>query len=62
MTEHPDAPVAYPEINNATRPLRSAFAAAGDPSGMSLWAGTGHRHAREGSVRSVMDWLASEVA
>ena len=61
MTEHPDAPVAYPEINNATRPLRSAFAAAGDPSGMSLWAGTGHRRTHAGTAASVMDWLGSEL-
>ena len=30
MRAHPDAPAAYPEINNATRPLRAAAAAAGD--------------------------------
>ena len=32
VRDHPDAPAAYPEINNATRPLRAAAAAAGDPS------------------------------
>ena len=45
--EHPDAPSAYPEINRATRPLRSAAAAAGDPERMGMWAGTGHRSAQE---------------
>ena len=30
MAGHPDAPAAYPEINNATRPLRAAAAKAGD--------------------------------
>ena len=42
---HPDAPAAYPEINNATRPLRAAAAAAGDAGGMSLYAGEGFRAA-----------------
>ena len=45
VRDHPDAPSAYPEINSATRPLRAAAAAAGDPGRMSLWAGTGHRDA-----------------
>ncbi len=43
---HPDAPAAYPEINNATRPLRAAAARAGDPGHMSLYAGTGFRQAQ----------------
>ena len=37
------AEIAYPEINNATRPLRAAAAARGDTEGMSLWAGQGYR-------------------
>ncbi len=45
MRDHPAAPAAYPEINNATRPLRSAAAAAGDVERMSLWAGKGYRAA-----------------
>jgi nitronate monooxygenase len=47
IVEHPDAPPAYPEINNATRPLRAAAAAAGDTARMSLWAGQGYRLAAE---------------
>ena len=43
MLDHPAAPAAYPEINNATRPLRAAAAAAGDTGRMSLWAGQGYR-------------------
>ncbi|HEY1623445.1 MAG TPA: nitronate monooxygenase [Streptosporangiaceae bacterium] len=54
MLAHPDAPAAYPEINNATRPLRAAAAAAGDTSGMSLYAGQGFRLA--------LDLPAAEVA
>jgi nitronate monooxygenase len=45
ITDHPDVPAAYPEINNATRPLRAAAARAGDTDRMSLWAGTGFRAA-----------------
>ena len=47
IVEHADAPPAYPEINNATRPLRAAAAAAGDTERMSLWAGQGYRLAAE---------------
>ena len=45
MLDHPDAPSGYPEINNATRPLRAAAAAAGDTGRMSLFAGEGFRAA-----------------
>ena len=47
IVEHADAPAAYPEINNATRPLRAAAAARGDTERMSLWAGQGYRLAAE---------------
>jgi nitronate monooxygenase len=47
IVEHPDAPPASPEINNATRPLRAAAAAGGDTGRMSLWAGQGYRLAAE---------------
>ena len=50
---HREAPAAYPEINNATRPLR----AAGDPEAMSLWAGTGWRNAAAVPVAEVIDIL-----
>jgi nitronate monooxygenase len=40
MEEHPDdAPVAYPQINHATSPLRAAARAAEDGGGFNLWAG-----------------------
>ena len=47
IVDHADAPPAYPEINNATRPLRAAAAASGDTERMSLWAGQGYRLAAE---------------
>lgn len=35
------APAAYPEVNQLTRPLRAAAASAGDADGLALWAGAG---------------------
>jgi nitronate monooxygenase len=61
MLEHPDAPAAYPEIHHVTRPLRAAAVRLGDAQATSLWAGTGHRRARTGPARDIIDWLASEV-
>ena len=46
MRAHPDAPSAYPQINNATRALRRESVARGDPQGTNLWAGQGFRLAR----------------
>ena len=58
MTDHVDAPRAYPEINNATRPLRAAAASRGDVDKMSLWAGVGYRSATDDSVAEVVDRLS----
>jgi nitronate monooxygenase len=41
------APIAYPEINHITAPLRAAARAAGDPDVINLWAGEAHALARE---------------
>jgi nitronate monooxygenase len=46
MRAHPDAPSAYPHINNATRALRRAAVTRGDPHGTNLWAGQGFALAR----------------
>jgi len=54
---HPDAPPAYPEINNATRPLRAAAAAGGDTGRMSLWAGQGYRQAAEMPAAEIISRL-----
>ncbi|HEY1828885.1 MAG TPA: nitronate monooxygenase [Acidimicrobiales bacterium] len=53
------APAAYPEINNVTRPLRAAAAAAGDPHRMSLYAGASYRLARAVPVAEVVADLVS---
>ena len=57
IRDHPDAPAAYPEINNATRPLRAAAAARGDTEQMSLWAGQGYRSATEYPAGEIIEQL-----
>jgi nitronate monooxygenase len=61
LLDHPDAPAGYPEINNATRPMRAAAAAAGDPDGMSLYAGQGFRAASDRPAAEIIDKLAAGV-
>lgn len=59
LREHdPTAPLGYPEVNQLTAPVRAAAAAAGDPHGISLWAGTGHSLARAESAGEVTRRLA----
>ncbi|MGW0764318.1 nitronate monooxygenase [Streptomyces sp. NPDC002676] len=63
MREHGRyAPAAYPEIHHLTSPLRKAAAKAGDPQGMALWAGQGHRMARELPAGQLVELLAAELA
>lgn len=57
MRDHPDAPAAYPEINNVTRPIRAAAAAAGDADRVSLWAGQGYRAAAARPAGEVVELL-----
>jgi nitronate monooxygenase len=42
MTDHPDAPIAYPHINSATAPLRAAARKRADAESFNLWAGQAH--------------------
>jgi len=63
LREHgPYAPAAYPEVHHLTAPLRKAAAAAGDAQGMALWAGQGHRMARELPAGRLVEVLAAELA
>jgi nitronate monooxygenase len=63
MREHgPYAPAAYPEIHHLTSPLRKAAAKAGDAQGMALWAGQGHRMARELPAGRLVEVLVAELA
>lgn len=52
-----DAITAYPAVHHLTRAMRQAAAAAGDPDGVHLWAGTGWRHAPTGPVAEVLAGL-----
>lgn len=62
LREHgPYAPAAYPEVHHLTAPLRAAAAAAGDPQGMALWAGQGHRLVRDLPAGRLVDVLAAEL-
>jgi nitronate monooxygenase len=61
VRDHPDAPAAYPEINNATRPIRSAAAQRGDTDRMSLWAGEGFRSATERAAGEIVEMLCEGV-
>jgi nitronate monooxygenase len=47
MTEHPNAPSAYPHIHHLTAPLRAAAREAGDADGINLWAGVNYARAEE---------------
>ncbi|MGW2044526.1 nitronate monooxygenase [Streptomyces sp. NPDC001858] len=63
LREHgPYAPAAYPEVHHLTAPLRKAAAKAGDAQGMALWAGQGHRLARELPAGQLVEVLMSELA
>jgi nitronate monooxygenase len=57
MLDHPDAPSAYPEVNNATRSLRAAAVAAGDVDRTNLWAGEGFRAATTRPTAEVVELL-----
>ncbi|TQK44535.1 nitroalkane oxidase [Streptomyces sp. SLBN-118] len=62
MREHgPYAPAAYPQVHHLTSGLRKAAAKAGDPQGMALWAGQGHRLARELPAGRLIDVLVAET-
>ena len=61
ITDHPDAPSAYPNLHNLTRPVRAAAAEAGDPEAMSMWAGQAYSLAGEEPVTEVLTVLAAQA-
>ena len=62
MREHgPYAPAAYPQVHHLTSGLRKAAAKTGDAQGMALWAGQGHRLARELPAARLVEVLAAEL-
>ncbi|MET9235505.1 nitronate monooxygenase [Streptomyces cellulosae] len=63
VREHgPYAPAAYPEVHHLTAPLRKAAAKAGDAQQLALWAGQGHRMARELPAGQLVEVLVAELA
>jgi nitronate monooxygenase len=61
MRAHPDAPSAYPHINNATRALRRAAVARHDPHAINLWAGQGFRLAQPRSAADIITTLGDQL-
>jgi nitronate monooxygenase len=62
MAEHTDfAPAAYPQLHHLTRPIRGAAARAGDPEGMSLWAGQTYPLATADSTAEIMERISGEM-
>ncbi|MFH8471858.1 nitronate monooxygenase [Streptomyces sp. NPDC018000] len=62
MREHgPYAPAAYPQVHYLTAGLRKAAAKAGDAQGMALYAGQGHRMARELPAGRLIGLLVEEL-
>ncbi len=53
------APLGYPAVHYLTSPIRKAAAAADDPERLSLWAGTGFRHATAEPAGRILERLAS---
>lgn len=47
LTEHEDAPAAYPELHHVTAPVRAAARERGDAEEINLWAGQAHELAAE---------------
>lgn len=62
MRTHDDAPACYPELHRLTAGLRAAAAAAGDPEAVSLWAGTGFRHASARPAGEIVSMLLDALA
>jgi nitronate monooxygenase len=61
LSEHGDAPAAYPEVHYATAPIRAAAREAGDAEALNLWAGQAHWLAREEPAANVLDHLTDEA-
>jgi nitronate monooxygenase len=59
MDEHPDAPIAYPEIHYATAKLRAKARKAGDADRFNLWAGQGARAGPGLPAGEIVRWLAN---
>ena len=61
LSEHEDAPAAYPEVHYATAPIRAAAKEVGDAESLNLWAGQAHWLAREEPAATVVDRFTEEA-
>ncbi|ASR35088.1 2-nitropropane dioxygenase [Prauserella marina] len=62
MREHSEqAPAAYPQLHNLSRPIRAAAGKAGDPEAMSLWAGQTYGLAGEGPAADIIETLRTQA-
>jgi nitronate monooxygenase len=57
---HPDAPAAYPAINQLTRPLRAAAIERADTDTMGMYAGVHHAAAQAAPAADILEALAGE--
>ncbi|MDG4765026.1 nitronate monooxygenase [Solwaraspora sp. WMMD406] len=55
------APMAYPDVHFVTAPIRRAATRAGDVDAMALWAGQGHRLARDLPAAVLVETLVAEA-
>jgi nitronate monooxygenase len=56
------APLAYPEIQSVTAPVRAAARARDDGDAINLWAGQAYQLARERPASELVEELAHELA
>jgi nitronate monooxygenase len=61
LTEHADAPSAYPEIHYVTAPLRAAARSSGDPDLVNLWAGQAYELARTAAAADLVRQLHEDA-
>jgi nitronate monooxygenase len=61
MLDNTDAPAAYPQVNNLTKPMRGAAGKAGDAEAISMWAGQSYAHARPMPAADLVGLLRREA-
>lgn len=61
IADHPDAPIAYPEVHYLTAGMRADARAAGDADRFNLWAGQAHALARPMPAGELVQLLAEEA-
>ncbi|TWF93718.1 NAD(P)H-dependent flavin oxidoreductase [Saccharopolyspora dendranthemae] len=61
MLDNQDAPAAYPQVNNLTKPMRGAAGKAGDAEAISMWAGQTYAQARPMPAADLVGLLREEA-